>query len=432
MVTNSTRRQKGPARSDQKEAEDLDVMVRNLLAITRIDAGALELRRDWIDLREVAERVASDARRHGARQQIEINLPNDLPLVRADATLAEQAIGNVVANAVMHTPRDARSDRCQHRAGYHCAAHYGRWTRHPSGRICRVSSKNSSRAQSPDLSRRMAIRAPVSALRSPKASWRLTAAQSQAKARCKDGRGARFVMAFPRESGPAVSGKICVLVIDDEAAILRFLKPALEANNYELTSAATVSEGIKRIAAETPDVVLLDLGLPDGDGKDVIRRAREWSDLPIIVLSARDREAEKIEALDLGADDYVNKPFNVGELLARMRTALRHRMQRKAEIPVLRVGDLEVDAVRHRATRAGADLRLTPKEFELLSFLARHAGRVVTHKQILAAVWGPAHVEDTQYLRVYVGQLRQKVEEHPNDPRIILTEPGIGYRIAES
>ena len=122
--------------------------------------------------------------------------------------------------------------------------------------------------------------------------------------------------------------------------------------------------------------MLLDLGLPDGDGKDVIRRAREWSDVPIIVLSARDREAEKIEALDLGADDYVNKPFNVGELLARMRTALRHRMQRKAEIPVLRVGDLEVDAVRHRATRAGAELKLTPKEFELLSFLAKHAGRV--------------------------------------------------------
>ncbi|MGB8614450.1 MAG: response regulator [Pseudolabrys sp.] len=229
-----------------------------------------------------------------------------------------------------------------------------------------------------------------------------------------------------------MTAKFRVLVIDDEAAILRFLKPVLEANNYDLESAGTVAEGLKCIAAETPDVVLLDLGLPDGDGKDVIRRAREWSDLPIIVLSARDREAEKIEALDLGADDYVNKPFNVGELLARMRTALRHRMQRKAETPVLRVGDLEVDAVRHRATRAGADLRLTPKEFELLSFLARHAGRVVTHKQILAAVWGPAHVEDTQYLRVYVGQLRQKVEEHPNDPRIILTEPGIGYRIAES
>jgi len=229
-----------------------------------------------------------------------------------------------------------------------------------------------------------------------------------------------------------MSAKTRVLVVDDEAAILRFLKPALEANNYEMASAGTVAEAIKRIAADTPDIVLLDLGLPDGDGKDVIRRAREWSDVPVVVLSAREREAEKIESLDLGADDYVNKPFNIGELMARMRAALRHRLQRKAEIPVLRVGDLEVDAVRRRATRAGAELKLTPKEFELLSFLARHAGRVITHKQILAAVWGPAHTEDTQYLRVYIGQLRQKIEEKPDDPRIVLTEPGIGYRIAEN
>jgi two-component system, OmpR family, KDP operon response regulator KdpE len=229
-----------------------------------------------------------------------------------------------------------------------------------------------------------------------------------------------------------MSGKTKVLVVDDEATILRFLQPALEANGYEMSSAGSVTEATKRIAAASPDIVLLDLGLPDGDGKDVIRRAREWSDVPIIVLSARERETEKIESLDLGADDYVNKPFNVGELLARMRTALRHRMQRKAEIPVLRVGNLEVDSVRHRATRGGAEIKLTPKEFELLSFLAKHAGRVVTHKQILISVWGPAHAEDTQYLRVYVGQLRQKVEEHADDPRIILTESGIGYRIAES
>lgn len=222
-----------------------------------------------------------------------------------------------------------------------------------------------------------------------------------------------------------------VLVVDDEAAILRFLKPALEANSYEMSSADTVADAIKRIAAETPDIVLLDLGLADGDGKDVIRRVREWSDVPIIVLSAREREAEKIDSLDLGADDYVNKPFNVGELMARMRAALRHRLQRKAETPLLRVGDLEVDSVRHRVTRGGAELKLTPKEFDLLSFLARHAGRVVTHRQILAAVWGPAHTEDTQYLRVYIGQLRQKIEDKPDDPRVVLTEPGIGYRVRE-
>jgi two-component system KDP operon response regulator KdpE len=228
-----------------------------------------------------------------------------------------------------------------------------------------------------------------------------------------------------------MTAKTRVLVVDDEAAILRFLKPALEANGYEMMTAGTAAEALKGIAAQSPDVVLLDLGLPDGDGKDVIRQAREWSDRPIIVLSAREREAENIEALDLGADDYVNKPFNVGELMARIRTALRHRIQKSSEIPVLRVGGIEVDTLRHRVTRAGAEIKLTPKEFDLLSFLTRHAGRVVTHKQILAAVWGPAHTEDTQYLRVYVGQLRQKVEERPDDPQIVLTEPGIGYRIID-
>jgi two-component system KDP operon response regulator KdpE len=154
--------------------------------------------------------------------------------------------------------------------------------------------------------------------------------------------------------------------------------------------------------------------------------------VPIIVLSAREREAEKIAALDLGADDFINKPFGVGELLARMRTALRHRMTRTGETPVLEVDDVAIDNVRHQVSRAGTEIKLTPKEFELLSFLARHAGKVLTHRQILTAVWGPAHTADTQYLRVYIGQLRQKIEREPGDPRIIVTEPGIGYRIADT
>ena len=228
-----------------------------------------------------------------------------------------------------------------------------------------------------------------------------------------------------------MSMKTRILVVDDEPAILRFLRPALEANDYDMQTAGTVAEATKRIASESPDVVVLDLGLPDGDGKDVIRRVREWSDVPIIVLSARDRESEKIEALDLGADDFVNKPFGVGELLARIRTALRHRMQRRDETASLIIGTLEIDSVRHRVSRGGTEVKLTPKEFELLSFLARHAGKVLTHRQILTAVWGPAHTDDTQYLRVYVGHLRQKIEDKPDDPRIILTELGIGYRIAE-
>ena len=226
--------------------------------------------------------------------------------------------------------------------------------------------------------------------------------------------------------------KTRVLVVDDEAAILRFLKPALEANAYAMVGAGTVAEAMQRIATDSPDIVVLDLGLPDGDGKDVIRQVRQWSDVPIVVLSARDREAEKIEVLDLGADDFVNKPFSVGELMARLRAALRHRMLRQAETPVLRVGAIEIDNVRHRVTRDGAEIKLTPKEFDLLMFLARHAGKVVTHRQILETVWGPAHTHDTQYLRVYVGHLRQKIEADPNDPKIILTEPGIGYRVAET
>jgi two-component system, OmpR family, KDP operon response regulator KdpE len=222
-----------------------------------------------------------------------------------------------------------------------------------------------------------------------------------------------------------------VLVVDDEPAIHRFLKPALEVNEYEVLSAGTATEGLKRIATDAPDVVVLDLGLPDMDGKEVIARVREWSDVPIIVLSARDREAEKIAALDIGADDFVNKPFGMGELMARLRTALRHRMQRKGETPVLSVGGLEIDIPRRRVAWQGAEVSLSPREFDLLAFLASHAGKVVTHKQILTAVWGPAHADDTQYLRVYVGQLRQKIEPNPSDPCFILTEQGIGYRLVD-
>jgi two-component system KDP operon response regulator KdpE len=229
-----------------------------------------------------------------------------------------------------------------------------------------------------------------------------------------------------------VSSGSRVLLVDDEPAIIRFLKPAFEANGYTLLTAGTVVDAVKRVAGDVPDILVLDLGLPDGDGKDVIKQVRSWSDLPIIVLSARDRESEKVEALDLGADDFINKPFGVGELLARMRAALRHRMQRENETPVLKIGDVEIDNLRHRVTRGGEEIKVTRKEFEILSLLARHAGKVITHRQMLAAVWGPAHVEDTQYLRVYIGQLRQKIERQPDDPRIIVTEPGIGYRIADA
>ncbi len=222
-----------------------------------------------------------------------------------------------------------------------------------------------------------------------------------------------------------------VLIVDDEAPILRFLRTSLTANGYDVIEAETAAQAIKRATAEAPDVMLLDLGLPDMDGKDVVRILREGSQLPIIVVSARAREAEKIEALDLGADDYVNKPFGMGELLARLRAALRHRLAQQGEKPVFEFGPIKVDLVKRIVTRDGSRLALTPKEYDLLRVLVAHAGKVVTQRQLLQAVWGPAHVEDSTYLRVYVAQLRRKLEPDTSAPSLIETEPGVGYRLRD-
>jgi two-component system KDP operon response regulator KdpE len=219
-----------------------------------------------------------------------------------------------------------------------------------------------------------------------------------------------------------------ILVIDDEPQIHRFLGPALDAAGYEPVRADTAAEGLREIARKAPDAVVLDLGLPDLDGKQAITKARAFYKGPIIILSARDRETEKIDSLDLGADDYVAKPFGVGELLARLRAALRHKVQDKGGDPVVTVGDLTVDLIKRLVTRSGVPIRLSPREYDLLAQLVEGGGKVVTHRQLLTAVWGPAHEHDVQYLRVFVGQLRQKIESDPSAPVLILTEPGVGYR----
>lgn len=219
-----------------------------------------------------------------------------------------------------------------------------------------------------------------------------------------------------------------ILVIDDEPQIHRFLGPALDAAGYEPVRADTAAEGLREIARKAPDAVVLDLGLPDLDGKDALAKARAFYEGPIVILSARDRETEKIDALDLGADDYVEKPFGVGELLARLRVALRHRLRDQGAEPVVTAGDLTIDLLKRLVTRGGEAVRLSPREYDLLAQLVRGAGKVVTHRQLLTAVWGPAHEHDVQYLRVFVGQLRQKIEPAPSAPALILTEPGVGYR----
>jgi len=226
--------------------------------------------------------------------------------------------------------------------------------------------------------------------------------------------------------------KPLVLMIEDDPQIRRFLRAALAAENYQFHEALTAEEGIAQAAARQPDLVLLDLGLPDRDGLEVIRGIRLWSQMPIVVLSARGQEKDKIAALDLGADDYVAKPFAVGELLARIRAALRRAAPVAADgsDTVIRFGDVQADFEKRVITVAGEEIHLTPNEYKLLQVLIKHAGRVVTQRQLLNEVWGPQHTEQSQYLRVYMAHLRRKLERDPARPRYLQTEPGVGYRLS--
>jgi len=222
-----------------------------------------------------------------------------------------------------------------------------------------------------------------------------------------------------------------VLVIEDDSQIRRFLRATLGSHGYRLFEATTGEAGLVEAATRQPDIVILDLGLPDIDGLDVIRRLREWTALPIVVLSARGQERDKIAALDAGADDYVSKPFGVGELLARMRAALRHatRSPEDAAESTFTLGDLHVDLPKRQVSVAGSQVHLTPIEYRLLTTLIRHAGKVLTHRQLLIEVWGPPYADQAHYLRVYMAQLRRKLEADPARPRYLLTEPGVGYRL---
>jgi two-component system KDP operon response regulator KdpE len=228
-----------------------------------------------------------------------------------------------------------------------------------------------------------------------------------------------------------VSTDQLVLVIEDEPQIRRFLRATLAHHGYRLIEAINAQEGLAHAATYNPALIILDLGLPDLDGLDVTRQVREWSDVPILVLSARGQEQDKIAALDAGADDYLTKPFGVGELLARMRVALRHAQQAvdASEEPIFEAGDLKVDLARRQVTVASEEVHLTPIEYNLLKTLVQHAGKVVTQTQLLKEVWGPAYAEESHYLRVYMSQLRHKIEADPARPRYLLTEPGVGYRL---
>lgn len=236
----------------------------------------------------------------------------------------------------------------------------------------------------------------------------------------------------PRQTEPD-HGKPRILLADADPQLRRFLAPALGAAGYEPVPVERGGDALREMARLSPDAVLIEMRLPDMDGRELLATARGFYSGPILVLSARNREAEKIEALDLGADDYVEKPFNLGELLARLRVALRHGIRRERVEPVITVGDLEIDNARRMVTRAGRQVHLSPNEYELLKALTAACGRVVTHTQLLMAAWGPAQASNVQYLRVAIGHLRRKLEPDPARPTLIRTEPHVGYRfVAES
>lgn len=228
-----------------------------------------------------------------------------------------------------------------------------------------------------------------------------------------------------------MSHEATILLIEDELEIRRFLRTTLPSHGFRIHEATTGQTGLIEAKTRNPDLILLDLGLPDMDGTEVIRQVRQWAAIPIVVLSARDQEQQKVAALDLGADDYVTKPFGINELLARIRTALRHAARPDGEggESCFTFGDVRVELTRRQVYVAGKEIHLTPIEYKLLTTLVRHAGKVVTHRQLLKEVWGPLHVEEGQYLRVYMRQLRHKIETNPAHPRYLTTELGVGYRL---
>jgi len=222
--------------------------------------------------------------------------------------------------------------------------------------------------------------------------------------------------------------RLQVLVIDDETPIRRFLRITLEANGYRVHEAGNGEDGLAKAGLLRPDVIILDMGLPDMDGLDILRRIREWTKTPVIILSVRDTDESKVSSLDAGADDYLTKPFSTEELMARIRAAIRHTTPGE-EFQVFQTGELFVDITRRLVSVSGNPVKLTPTEYALLRLLSQHAGKVLTHKQILREVWGPEYESETHYLRVYFAQLRQKIESDPARPKIIVTEPGVGYRL---
>ena len=407
------------------EATHLSTVTENTLQLVRLTNAAQELRRDWESIEEVVGAVLARVRQRDPARRIKSSVPPDLPLIRADPVLLGQLIGNLLDNALKYSADavelavdavegEMRVSVLDRGPGIPEAEHATIFE--PYARGDQSGRRRGAGSGGMPGDRRGARRphGPVPAQRR-RELVQAVAAPGPAPAR----------------TGPAM--KLRVLVVEDDREIRAVLKSSLSVEGFAVQTAVSSSEARALLRHATPDVMLLDLGLPDGDGVELVHEARQKHAFPILVVSARHQEEQKILLLDAGADDYLVKPFSVAELLARIRVALRHRgTALPVAITTHEFEDLRIDVAARLVQCRGAEVRLTPTEFKLIARLVRDAGRVVTHRQLLAEVWGPEFVEHTHYLRLYMGQLRAKIELDPAEPRYLLTEAGVGYRLASS
>ncbi len=417
------------AKSIFEQSQHMSQLIANVLEMTRLEAGIIAMNRDWHALGEIAGSVLNRPRGPLASHPVEVSLPGDLPLVRVDATLIEQVLANLLENAAKYTPPGTPVVlRVERYEGDLRVSVEDAGPGLPEGDPDRLFAKfQRGTVES-------AIGGVGLGLAICRAIVRLHGGQIWAERRIPAGAAfslhaaARRCARHARGTG-LTEARPTILLVEDEPEIRRFVRTSLAAEGYRVVETETGERGAIEAGTQKPDLAIVDLGLPDIDGVEVIRRIRAWSPMPIVVLSARAREQAKVEALDAGADDYVTKPFGVGELLARVRVALRHASRSPSGKEVLAIGKIAFDLARRRVTRGGAEVHLTPIEFRLLACLAQHLGMVVTHRQLLREVWGPSHVEHTHYLRIYMKQLRDKLEDDPIQPSHLLTETGIGYRL---
>ena len=395
-----------------EEVDRLNGLVGNLLDMSRLQAGAVEVRREPVGLDEVVPAALRSL--GGTADGIDVDVPESLPRVLADAGLLERALANIVGNAVRHSPEGRRVRLARRARGWR--------RRHPCRRLWRGGRGGPPGGDVPAVSAARRLRR-----RRRRRSW----ARGRKGLRGGDGRrhrGRGDAGRRPDDDRPAGGCRMTrILVVDDEPQILRALATNLRARDYDVDLAATGEEALTIAARKHPDLVIVDLGLPTIDGVEVIRGLRGWTEVPIIVLSVREGEGDKVDALDAGADDYVTKPFGMDELLARMRAALRRAVPGEEEA-VVETGHFRADLAAKRVERDGEEIRLTPTEWQIVETLVRHPGRLITQRQLLQSVWGPQYEKETNYLRVYLAQIRRKLEPDPAKPRYFVTEPGMGYR----